>query len=406
MEQKKLRWLILFIISTGTVSMFTMPYMIRTFYDAMQGAMGFTDQQLGTLMSVYGILAMILYFPGGWVADKFSAKKLLIFSMIASGILGLVMATLPSYNTMLVLYVAFGVTTVLTFWAAFIKSVRMLGDSSEQGRLFGFSEAFIGISGAAIGFMGLYLGKILGSSTQGFKWLVVFYSTVAILSGLILVFIFKEKEDDEKASVNLQAFKEIIKIKEVWYITVIIFAAYLLYSSTTYLSPYLVDIYKISVDQASFWGIIRQYAVRLGVPIVFGLLADRFSSTKIIYITFIAIAVNILAFIFLPETAYMLTIAIILMLIVTILATGIRAIYYVTLSESNIPIKFTGTVVGIVAVIGYLPDAFFYPLMGNWLDKLGTTAYTYMFYLILGFIILGVFASTALLKSIKIKNNA
>lgn len=88
----------------------------------------------------------ILYFPGGFLADKFSAKKLLSFSLISSGALGLYFATFPSYAMLLFIFAAWGVTTILTFWAASMKVIRMLGDKSEQGKLFGFNEGLSGIA--------------------------------------------------------------------------------------------------------------------------------------------------------------------------------------------------------------------------------------------------------------------
>ena len=156
-EKKKIDWkkyLIIFIIASGTTVMYNLPYLKSTFYDPMREALGLSHQELGNLISMYGILATILYFPSGFLADKFSAKKLLSFSLIASGVLGFYFATFPSYGALLFIFAAWGVTTIFTFWAASVKVVRMLGDKDEQGKLFGFNEGLSGIAGIVVSLMG------------------------------------------------------------------------------------------------------------------------------------------------------------------------------------------------------------------------------------------------------------
>ena len=98
MSENKLDWkkyLTIFIIASGTTVMYSLPYLKSTFYDPMRLALGLDHQQLGNLLSVYGILATILYFFGGFMADKFSAKKLMSFSLVSTGLLGFYFATFP-----------------------------------------------------------------------------------------------------------------------------------------------------------------------------------------------------------------------------------------------------------------------------------------------------------------------
>ncbi len=63
------------IISTGTVAMYGLPYMKSVFYEPMRTALDLNHTQLGNLLSIYGFVALLGYFPGGWLADKFSAFK-------------------------------------------------------------------------------------------------------------------------------------------------------------------------------------------------------------------------------------------------------------------------------------------------------------------------------------------
>ena len=61
-------------------------------------------------MSAYGLVAMLAYFPGGWLADKYPAKILMIVSLVATGLLGLWISTFPSYPILLLIYILWGVS--------------------------------------------------------------------------------------------------------------------------------------------------------------------------------------------------------------------------------------------------------------------------------------------------------
>lgn len=78
-KSSKVVTLILMILAMNTIYM--LPYLMYTYYTPLQEAMGLIgrDADYGRLLNVYGIANVILYLPGGWVADKFDCKKLLIF---------------------------------------------------------------------------------------------------------------------------------------------------------------------------------------------------------------------------------------------------------------------------------------------------------------------------------------
>jgi len=61
----------------------------------MLDVFGFTNTQLGDIFAVYGLTAMLSYFPGGALADRFSARFLLTASLFATAAGGLYMAMIP-----------------------------------------------------------------------------------------------------------------------------------------------------------------------------------------------------------------------------------------------------------------------------------------------------------------------
>ena len=94
-------------------SIYALPYLRQGFYNAMRDAFGVSNVQLGFLNSAFGVFALACYFPGGWVADRFSPRKLMVFSLVATGLGGLVFATLPPYPVVLALH---------AFWVVVHKS--------------------------------------------------------------------------------------------------------------------------------------------------------------------------------------------------------------------------------------------------------------------------------------------
>lgn len=392
------KYLIIFIIASGTTVMYSLPYLKSTFYDPMRLALGLDHLQLGNLLSMYGILATILYFPGGFLADKFSAKKLLSFSLVSSGLLGLYFSTFPSYTMLLVIFALWGVTTILTFWAASIKVVRMLGDKNEQGKLFGFNEGLSGIAGMVVSFIGLYLFEVFSDVTVGFRYVIWLYSGLSILCGIILFFVIKEKAVEGVEKTSFADIISAVKMPKAWLIGGIIFSTYMVFSSLTYLNPYLSDIFKISMVLISTLAIIRTYGIKMGASPLAGVLVDKVgSSIKVLRIGFLLTAGCELVYLLLPRNSSFLAIAVLNMLVLSIILFGFRGIYFATVAESNIPIEKTGAVVGLASFIGFCPDAFFYTLVGGWLDK-GESGYTLLFALCLACSLLGYVCATVLSK--------
>lgn len=399
MNDKFKKFIIIFLIGFATTAMYSLPYMKSVFYDPMREALNLSHIQIGNLLSIYGIVASISYFPGGWVADKYSAKKLVTFSLISSGVLGIWMASAPSYSMLCVIFFLFGITTILTYFAAIIKVIRMLGDSSEQGRLFGLYEGAGGVAGTLLSFLGLYFFSKFANIVEGFKAATIMYSICSIVCGIILYVAIKEREVESKEQVKFSSLIKAVKMPKAWLISAIIFSAYMIFSSLTYLNPYMKEVFKMSMALVSFVAICRTYVIKFIASPLAGVVADKIgSSTKCLFGGFIVVAITQAIFLITPGNPALVYVILVNMLVLTILMFAFRGIYFATVDESNIPINVTGIVVGFVSVIGFLPDAFYYTLIGSWLDKYGDMAYKYIFSLSLACSVLGIIASYTLLK--------
>ena len=61
--------------------MYVYPYIRYVFHNPLNEALNINDTQAGLLLTVYGVASLILYIPGGILADKLKAKKPLLLSM-------------------------------------------------------------------------------------------------------------------------------------------------------------------------------------------------------------------------------------------------------------------------------------------------------------------------------------
>ncbi|MGY8794343.1 MAG: MFS transporter, partial [Woeseiales bacterium] len=96
----------------------------RYFRPTMLEVFELSNTQNGDMFAVFGITAAFSYFFGGPFADRYSARSLMVVSLVLTAIGGLYMATIPSIGNMSVLYGYWGITTSLLFWAALIKATR------------------------------------------------------------------------------------------------------------------------------------------------------------------------------------------------------------------------------------------------------------------------------------------
>ncbi|MDJ0812887.1 MAG: MFS transporter [Woeseiaceae bacterium] len=373
----------------------------RFFRPTMLEVFGFTNTQLGDLFALYGVTAMLSYFPGGAIADHFSARGLLSASLITTAIGGLFMATIPGAGGMAVLYAFWGFTTIFLFWGALIRATREWGGESEQGVAFGLLEGGRGIvaavvAGLLVAVLAFHMPEDATLATdeerrRGFQGVILGYSLVAFLTGVLTWFLIPppDKEPDHRGNPfpNMAA---VIHLPVVWAQAAIIVCAYCTYKAVDYYSLYLVQVMgldEVEAARLASWG---AYIRPVGA-IVAGLIADRFNAANAIGVTFGILAATYLALsMLLPETAGQA-------IIYANLAVGLfavfalRGIYFALLQETRTPRHITGAAVGLVSVVGYTPEIFFAPIAGRILDaNPGAVGFQDLFALLAGIMVVGI----------------
>lgn len=195
------RWITLAIISfSGGVS-FDLAYLRYIYQIPMAKFMGFSNTEIGLIMSTFGIAAIILYAPSGVIADKFSHRKMITSAMIITGLLGLLMATYPPLWVMLCIQIAFAITTILMLWSVSIKAASLLGDHSEQGKIMGWMEGLRGVGVMSLAVFTMWVfSRFAPDDSTSLKTVIIIYSVVYILLGILCWFFVSDNNNLRSAN--------------------------------------------------------------------------------------------------------------------------------------------------------------------------------------------------------------
>lgn len=95
-------------LAGGTI--FNVVYVFEVYYLPLQQALELSKSQMGVLLGVFGAFSMLSYGPGGWLADRFSSRKLITLAMVFTGGTGFFYASFPSYPVALALHALWGIS--------------------------------------------------------------------------------------------------------------------------------------------------------------------------------------------------------------------------------------------------------------------------------------------------------
>lgn len=403
-----------FIIMAGE-AIFMLPFLIpRLFRPLMLEAWNLTNTDVGAAFSAYGFSAMISYIVGGQFADKYSPRHLMAISLVSTGLGAFVLLNYPSASSLIYSYFYFGVSTTLLMWSALIKVTHDVGGEQRRASAMGLLDSGRGLAAALMSSFllyivatqtdeaGLYLDK---SVTLNTVYSVVIGFTLIV--SVLIWFGLKGIETKESKSNDWTMDKAIVILKDsnVWLLGLIVLSAYCGYKNVDNYSVYLVDVQKVSLHESSkftsiiFW--LRPIAA-LASGVIADSMARKINGGRFLTLTILfalgAVSQFLLAFnIF---TGFGLVFNIILS--AAAFAYALRSIYFAVFGDFKIPNNLVGTTVGIVSLVGFLPDMFFGSLTGHLIDtNPGQLGFTHTFGLTGVFSIIGMIACLISFKKVR-----
>jgi sugar phosphate permease len=406
--------LIIFCLIVAGEMIFGLPFhVLRYFRPTFLEVFNLTNAEIGDAFAIYGITAMLSYFPSGVIADQLSARKLMSFSLFATALGGVYLAMIPERLGLSLLFGYWGLTTILLFWAAMLRATREWGGKLAQGRAFGILDGGRGLMGAgaatiAVFFLAAFLTSDLENISQSqrtlaLKSVIYFYTLITFGTAVLVWFLIPDTkiENNTTSSHPFEGIRKVLKNRLAWLQAIIVVCAYCGYRGLDFYALYGIDILGMNeVSSARF----VSYAtfLRPVAAIGAGFLADRFTTKKVIGSTFILLFLSYLVLILLSPGANVLSIIFVNLIFTFMAVYALRGVYFALFEETNISGSLTGTTVGLISFVGFTPDIFFNSVAGRILDASPGLAGYHHFYLFLGFFAaLGMLATFLLVRRSK-----
>ncbi|MDB2582046.1 MFS transporter [Gammaproteobacteria bacterium] len=367
--------LALIVIAAGSI--YPLLYLRQNFEISILESFDITQAQLRYCSSMLGFIFMISYVPSGWLADRFSSRKLLASSLLATALIGMWFSTMPSYTSLLFIYASWGIATGLTFWSAHIKLVAILANKDQQGKFFGILDGGRGLVEAVLATLAITLFAYVltqesSSTSMALKQVIYLYIAVLLLVAPLVYLLLDDF--DESASGNKTTnttFKgdliTVLRHKEIWLCAICIICGYQLFYATYSFSAYLQENFGLSAVAVGTITVAKLWMRPIG-GIAAGFIGDWSSPEKVLCILLVLASLALALMAFLPTTSASI-LMIIVVLLIGLLTYGVRGLYWATLGGCNVPNKIKGLAIGMISMIGYFPE-FYLPLISAYLLEL------------------------------------
>ena len=379
------------LIISGEV-IFALPFHISRFFrPSLLRVFDLSHAELGAMQSVFGVVAMLAYFPGGALADLFSARKLLTTALLTTALSGPVFASLPGARGLWCLHAFWGLSTILLFWGALIRAARDWGNEQKQSSAYGWLDGGRGLVAALLATFGVAVFS--SSSPDVAAWtpeqraaqlqMVIYsYTGVTVAVAAFVWWALNEPvgtaSPTRRVSLRKRDIVDVLRRPAVWWQAGVIVCAYTAYKGIDNYSIYAMDVYGVDELEASTLATLAVW-VRPVAAVAAGFIGDRHQVSRLLGVCFglLAVLYAVMANAS-PEWGAVWG------LVATAVSTGalvyaLRAVYFALFQEAHIPMRLTGTATGVTSLLGFTPDVFFPPLGGYLLDAapgpLGHQAY-------------------------------
>jgi nitrate/nitrite transporter NarK len=373
-DTPRARFLAMFALVVAGEMIFSLPFHLpRYFRPSFLAAFGLGNADLGDVFAAYGLTAMAAYFPGGVIADRFPARKLMSIALLATAAGGFYLATGPGRIGMTLLYAWWGVTTILLFWAAMMRATRTWGGTLAQGRAFGILDGGRGLAAAAFATIGVAIfsrGLAGGvSRVAALNAVVLFYSAVTIVAAGLVWWAIRDDGEARPVRTKLVGadVRAILSSRVVWLQALVVIAAYCGYKGLDNYALFVNQVLGLDETQAAAFAAASAYLRPVGAVLA-GYVADRLGVARVVSGLFLVLALVYAALGALATAPSPLVLVYANLLVTYFGVFALRGVYFALLEESRVPHAATGAAVGVISLVGYTPDVFFAAIAGRILD--------------------------------------
>jgi len=272
------RWLVLAFISLAMFGNYYIYDSIAPIADILKSQLGFTDENIGQMYSVYSIAAIVVLLLGGIIIDKYGTKiSILIFSIL-SVIAALITWISPDLTIMLTGRVLLGlgseplVVAVTTALAKWFKG-------KELGFAFGLNLTFARLGSVAADNSPSW-GNSFYSNWQDPLFLALLISLTCLVGGVVYWFLEnnaeKKYELGAAGETEKLVFKDLFEFnKSFWYIVALCVTFYsAIFPFRSFAIKFFIEAHHTTREMAGFINSILPMSAMIATPL-FGLLVDK-----------------------------------------------------------------------------------------------------------------------------------
>ena len=410
------RYFQLLLVTLAGGCIFPLVYLRQNFEVTILQSFGISAVELRNIYSVMGLMFWITYIPSGWLADRVQPRYLMSFSLAVTGLLGIWFSTYPDHDSIRIIFLGWGISTGLTFWAAMLKAVAIIARPEEQGRFFGMLDGGRGLVEAvlatiAISLFAYLINSVGQEASEALKRVIWFYISFVLILVPLIFFVVSDTEVDTQNSnplaiaVLLADFKTLLSKQEIWLAAVCILCGYQLFWATYSFSAYLQVNFGLSAVTVGTITVAKLWMRPIGATTA-GFLGDRFNREKVLAFLLFFSSLT-LASLTLVSTQVGPSVLIGLVLTVGILTYGVRGVFWSILESCDVEDRIKGLALGMLSFLGFAPD-FYQPLISGKLLEVfpGRAGYDVYYLGVAGMGLLGVFAALRLNYLAKLKKPA
>jgi sugar phosphate permease len=382
---------LLFLMMAGG-AIYPLLYLRQNFELTLLTTLDISLAQLNVAHSVLGTSFFLSYVPSGWLADRFSPRSLLTFSVAMTGVIGLWYGSLPEAKWITLIFGLWGITTGLTFWAALIKGCSLLAPEDQQARFFGLLEGGRGLFEAllatiAVAGFAFVVSSFSASDETAMVQVIYFYSGVCLVIGALLWFVLRDTAagDDgsrgQTAKATLrQTLDDLIGLLlniRVWLVAICILTGYQVFWATYTYSAFLQTQFGLDAIAVAALTTVRLWMRPIGAVLA-GFIGDRFHPVRSLGIAILLAGFSLIALLILPaDSPY--TLLYFAVATSSVVIYGVRGIYWASFNTTRVEPRRAGLAIGLVSMIGYTPDIYM-PLINTYLIDTYGNAVGYQLY--------------------------
>ena len=393
-EELSRNFLAILIVAFGGAIIYGLPYFRFDYYDVYLETYHLTNTEMGVFGSVLGVFGMVSYLFGGIVADRFSTRTILTVSLVGTGLGGFVHLLPLNFPALVCLYAFWGVSSLFAFWPACVKAVRILSGSGDQGKAFGFFEGGRGIAAALMAMAAVVAFRMgtghMENQERGMKYVIVFYSVLTILMGVLAFLTVKDDKMEESERISFKGIGEVLRLPAVWIIGFVTFCNYVFTLSLYYFTPYSTSILGASATFAATLAALKRWFSLFG-NVGGGFITDKIGTGRMLGLSFFIMAAGTLGILLLPTNKSSIVAFTVLFIVIYVFYNVNYAMTWAMMDEGAIPKKYSGTAAGVISTVGYLPEIFCSLLAGALIDSHpGVTGYRQFFGFLIAMLVLGI----------------